>query len=65
MKIPDVDNVEIYKPIKSQFKNRCILGYKKKTNLTNFQVLKMGTVHLAQIYTFVFLVEPQIKRIWT
>jgi hypothetical protein len=43
-KILHVDNVEIYKIVKSQFKIQCILGY-KKTNLTKFQVLKMCTVH--------------------
>jgi hypothetical protein len=44
-KILDVENVEIYKPAKSKFKIGCILGYRKKTNLTKNQVLKICTVY--------------------
>jgi hypothetical protein len=29
-KILDVDNIEIYKPVKSQFQILCILAYRKK-----------------------------------
>jgi hypothetical protein len=39
-----VDNVEIYRCVKSQFKINCILGYIKITNLIKFQVSKMCIV---------------------
>jgi hypothetical protein len=42
-----VDNFEIYNPAKSQLKIRCILGYRKKTNLKKIQTLKMYTIHHA------------------
>jgi hypothetical protein len=40
-KILDLDNVQIYKPAKSQFKIWCILGYRKKTILIKFQILRI------------------------
>jgi hypothetical protein len=38
IKILVVDNSKIYNPAKSQLKIRCILGYRKKTNLINFKL---------------------------
>jgi hypothetical protein len=55
-KILYVDNVEIHKPAKSQFKILCILGYKKKTKLTFFfEIVYCSTTH---IYIFVFFAKP-------
>jgi hypothetical protein len=64
-KILCVDNVELYQSVKSQFKIWCILGYTKIINLTNFQDLKMSTVHYIQIHPFVIFAQPNIQQITT
>jgi hypothetical protein len=56
-KIIDVDNVEMYKPAKSQFKFCCILGYRNITNLTKFQTLKMCIVQYLDKHIFLFLLS--------
>jgi hypothetical protein len=40
MEIIDVDNFEIYNPAKSQYRIRCIIGYRKKDKsdkISNFE----------------------------